>query len=112
MPTELASKNTLRNSQQTNVTRCDLRNQNPNQQLAVSNSAVSKSQLNRPKLSPREREVLSFVLNGYSSAEAAEALFCSKRTVDFHLYRAYLKLGVKNRIQALQRAVELGIIRL
>jgi DNA-binding CsgD family transcriptional regulator len=93
------------------ITRCDIRNQSPNQQPSSSNSTNSKSQLNRPKLSPRESEVLNFVLKGYSSAEAAEALFCSKRTVDFHLYRAYLKLGVKNRIQALQRAVELGIVK-
>lgn len=98
MPTELASKNTLCESQRTSAV--------PN------NKSAGTSRLHRPRLTPREREVLRLVLKGYSSAEAAEALFCSKRTVDFHLYRAYSKLEVKNRVQAMQRAIELGIIKL
>ncbi len=62
------------------------------------------------KLTRREEEVLSLVLEGLSSREVAEALFCSKRTVDFHLNRIYDKLQVTNRVQAMRRATMLGLV--
>lgn len=62
------------------------------------------------KLTKREAEVLSLVLEGKSSREVAVALFCSKRTVDFHLARIYEKLQVSNRVQAMRRATLLGLV--
>ena len=62
------------------------------------------------KLTKREIEVLGLVLEGKSSREAAAALFCSKRTVDFHLARIYEKLQVTNRVQAMRRAAMLGLV--
>lgn len=62
------------------------------------------------RLTEREREILKLIFDGKCSNEVAEALCVSKRTVDFHLARAYVKLGVSNRFQAFKRAVELGII--
>lgn len=62
------------------------------------------------KLTDREREILRLIFDGRCSSEVANALCVSKRTVDFHLARAYVKLGVSNRFQAFKRAVELGII--
>ncbi|MDO8588712.1 MAG: helix-turn-helix transcriptional regulator [Armatimonadota bacterium] len=61
-------------------------------------------------LTKREIEVLSLVLEGKSSREVATALFCSKRTVDFHLARIYEKLQVTNRVQAMRRATLLGLV--
>jgi DNA-binding CsgD family transcriptional regulator len=61
-------------------------------------------------LTKREAEVLSLVLEGKSSREAAAVLVCSKRTVDFHLARIYDKLNVSNRVQAMHRATMLGLI--
>jgi DNA-binding CsgD family transcriptional regulator len=58
------------------------------------------------QLSDREREVLRLVASGMTSKEVANALFCSKRTVDYHLWRAYGKLGVSNRVQAIHSANE------
>ncbi|MCL5407415.1 MAG: helix-turn-helix transcriptional regulator [Patescibacteria group bacterium] len=55
------------------------------------------------KLTKREREVLSLIFEGKSSQEVADDLYVSKRTVDFHLSRAYEKLGVCNRFQAFNR---------
>lgn len=62
------------------------------------------------KLTRREAEVLSLVLEGKSSREVAAALFCSKRTIDFHLGRIYGKLQVTNRLQAMRRAALLGLV--
>ena len=62
------------------------------------------------RLTEREREILKLIFEGRCSSEVAGVLSVSKRTVDFHLARAYVKLGVSNRFQAFRRAVELGII--
>ena len=76
---------------------------------AVSVSGVSdESQL--VKLTKREIEVLTHVIQGKSSREVAETLFVSKRTVDFHLANVYDKLHVNNRVQAFRRATRLGLI--
>ena len=64
------------------------------------------------KLTKREIEVLSLVLDGKSSREAAAVLYCSKRTVDFHLARIYEKLQVSNRVQAMRRATVLGLLNI
>jgi DNA-binding CsgD family transcriptional regulator len=62
------------------------------------------------KLTKREIEVLSLVIEGRSSKEVADLLYVSKRTVDFHLANIYDKLNVTNRVQAFRRAVRLGLI--
>ncbi len=62
------------------------------------------------RLTKREIEVLSLVLEGKSSREVANSLYCSKRTVDFHLARIYEKLQVSNRVQAMRRAAMLGLV--
>ncbi len=62
------------------------------------------------KLTKREIEVLTLVIEGHSSKEAADLLFVSKRTVDFHLANIYEKLQVTNRVQAFRRAARLGLI--
>jgi DNA-binding NarL/FixJ family response regulator len=62
------------------------------------------------KLTKREVEVLTLVIEGKASKEVAELLYVSKRTVDFHLANIYNKLQVSNRVQAFRRAVALGLI--
>ena len=62
------------------------------------------------KLSVREIEILRLIFDGKCSIEVATTLSVSKRTVDFHMARAYIKLGATNRFQAYQKAVELGIV--
>jgi DNA-binding CsgD family transcriptional regulator len=52
-------------------------------------------------ISPREGEVLEMILAGKSQKEIEGALFISGKTDKSHLYGAYKKLGVKNRIQLL-----------
>jgi len=62
------------------------------------------------RLTEREEEILRLIFEGNCSSEVATILCVSKRTVDFHLSRAYSKMGVTNRAQAFKRAVELGIV--
>lgn len=64
----------------------------------------------RETLTDREVQVLGLILEGRSSKEVAQSLYLSKRTVDFHLARIYEKLNVTNRVQAIRRAAELGLV--
>ena len=63
-----------------------------------------------PKLSQRETEVLGWVARGKSSALIGEILGISGATVDAHLRRIYLKLGVFDRISAAVRGIGIGLI--
>jgi DNA-binding response OmpR family regulator len=58
----------------------------------------------RIKLAPRERETLTWAARGKTFSEIGEILGLSRRTVEFHLDRARIKLGVPTRTQALIKA--------
>lgn len=62
------------------------------------------------KLTKREVEVLTLVIEGKSSKEVADQLYVSKRTVDFHLANIYQKLRVNNRVQAFREATRRNLI--
>jgi DNA-binding NarL/FixJ family response regulator len=49
------------------------------------------------RLTKREREIAVLAAGGRSTREIAETLFLSARTVENHLHRAYVKLGVTDR---------------
>jgi DNA-binding NarL/FixJ family response regulator len=53
-------------------------------------------------LSTREREVLELAAGGMRNWEIAERLMISTNTVKFHLRTIYRRLGVRNRVQAMQ----------
>jgi DNA-binding CsgD family transcriptional regulator len=50
-------------------------------------------------LTPSERRVAGLVASGMSNREAAEALFVTKKAVEFHLANVYRKLGIHRRDQ-------------
>jgi DNA-binding CsgD family transcriptional regulator len=77
----------------------------------IANSVLSED-TQSIKLTKREIEVLTLVIEGKSSKEVADQLFVSKRTVDFHLANIYEKLDVQNRVQAFREATRLGLIPL
>jgi DNA-binding NarL/FixJ family response regulator len=54
----------------------------------------------RPILSPRERQVMSMVVLGFSNLEVAKKLHVTETTVKSHLSSAYRKLGVRSRHEA------------
>ncbi|HEX2981208.1 MAG TPA: LuxR C-terminal-related transcriptional regulator, partial [Anaerolineaceae bacterium] len=61
-------------------------------------------------LSQREREVLQFVAEGLTNQQIADRLVISIRTVKKHIENILGKLAVKNRIQAVARGRELGLL--
>ncbi|NQU35862.1 MAG: tetratricopeptide repeat protein [Bacteroidetes bacterium] len=55
------------------------------------------------ELSEREIEVLKLISQGFKNAEIAEKLFVSQNTIKTHIKNIYVKLDVKNRVEALKR---------
>jgi DNA-binding CsgD family transcriptional regulator len=56
-----------------------------------------------PRLTPREGEVMGWLTSGKTDREIAALLTCSPRTVQKHLERIYVKLGVETRTAAVMR---------
>jgi DNA-binding NarL/FixJ family response regulator len=61
-------------------------------------------------ITQREHEILGLIAEGLSNREIGERLFVSENTVKTHSSRLFVKLGVNRRVQAVQRARELGLI--
>jgi DNA-binding NarL/FixJ family response regulator len=63
------------------------------------------------QLTPREREVLSLMARGLSNADVAMELFISEATVKTHLARVMMKLGVREKAQAVAAAYQTGLVQ-
>jgi DNA-binding NarL/FixJ family response regulator len=73
--------------------------------------AVPAAAQERPDLlTYREREVLALLAGGASNREIAATLSVTLATVKSHLVHIYAKLEVRNRNDALSRAVALGLL--
>jgi DNA-binding NarL/FixJ family response regulator len=63
-----------------------------------------------PSLTDRQQEVLGLLGRNLTNAEIGAALHVSENTVEFHIRRLLAKLGARNRMQAVRRASDLGLI--
>ena len=71
---------------------------------------VNETELRRLDLSSREYEVLQLLTKGYSNAEIAAHLFLSISTVKTHVSSLFVKMNVRSRTQAIEKAKRLNII--
>lgn len=62
------------------------------------------------ELTQREVEVMRFMAMGLTSAEIAERLYVSVRTVETHRAHIHQKLDVRNRAQLVRRARDAGLL--
>jgi len=63
-----------------------------------------------PLLSPRERETLTLLAAGYSTAQMAEQMGISKETVRNHVKGLLRSLGARSRVEAIAKARGVGLI--
>lgn len=71
---------------------------------------VSQHEIEKLGISKRELEVLQLMATGLSNEEIAGKLFISLNTIKTHSSNIFLKLDVKRRMQAVEKAKQLNII--
>ena len=77
----------------------------------LGNVARTRVALQLVRLKDREIEILTLVARGKTSAEIAVKLHLSKRTVDFHIDNARMRLRTATRTEAVSKAVASGLIK-
>lgn len=63
---------------------------------SVRSTQKNSSDFEKPKISNREQQIISLIVQGYTSSEIAEALFLSVHTVSQHRKNISRKLKLKN----------------
>jgi NarL family two-component system response regulator LiaR len=72
---------------------------------------INQAELDKLNLTAREYEVLQLLTRGCSNGEIADKLFLSLSTVKTHVSNLFVKMGVRNRTQAIEKANRLKLTR-
>jgi DNA-binding NarL/FixJ family response regulator len=78
--------------------------------LRLAPGSRGKTMRARPKITPRELNVVKQVAAGLSNKQIARRLGISEKTVRNHLSRAFHKLGATNRTEAVMNAMRTGLL--
>ncbi|MBL7499272.1 response regulator transcription factor [Frankia sp. CNm7] len=78
--------------------------------LGADGAAAPRRALDDRGITRREYDILRRVAMGQTNPEIADALGLTRNTVKTYLQRLLEKLGARNRVEALARANELGIL--
>ena len=81
------------------------------EEFVRSGSARSSPPAALSDLTARELEVLQLIARGLSNAEIAKELFVSETTVKTHVAHVLMKLGLRDRVQAVVLAYEAGVVQ-
>lgn len=71
---------------------------------------INQNEIEKLGISKRELDVLQLMATGLSNEEIAGKLFVSLNTIKTHSSNIFLKLDVKRRMQAVEKAKQLNII--
>jgi two-component system, NarL family, response regulator LiaR len=74
------------------------------------NFSLNTSLISQLELSKRELEILNLMAQGHSNEEIAAKIFVSLSTVKTHNQNLFVKLDVKRRTQAIEKAKRLNLI--
>jgi two-component system nitrate/nitrite response regulator NarL len=79
-------------------------------QDAVTREIRLRDPVARPRVSPREREILALIADGLSAPAIGRQVHLAPTTVRTHIERLYEKLGVGERAQLVARAMREGLL--
>jgi DNA-binding CsgD family transcriptional regulator len=79
-------------------------------ELRASGETLASGGDGTEQLTPQELQIALLVTEGRTNGEVGRALFLSTRTVEFHLSRAYRKLGVASRTELTRRFASVGTV--
>lgn len=78
----------------------------------IQNYMSSRYKNNIPELTKREKEILIHIADGKTNLEIASELYITEHTVKKHTSNIFIKLNLKDRMQAVLYANDIGIINL
>lgn len=84
---------------------------NAHQPVAASSSVAASTRRGIETLSKRELEVLCLVALGHTNQAVSEQLSLSVKTIESYRARLMTKLGLQNRVQLTQFAIDIGLLQ-
>lgn len=81
-----------------------------NPKLFISKRFSNKFDHTQKKITHREHEILNLMMKGHNNSEISDLLCLSVNTVQNHICNIYSKLGVRERLKAVNYALKEGLI--